>query len=108
MCSPRLLTLLRRSLILLGLTTAHGTTTPTGQRVSAQISPGVILGVLSWATAKVMIGVTPQDGTVTVSIFRAPRSILTTPGHMGLAKTTEITLFLEYNSLLRSSSGGPL
>ncbi len=39
-------------------------------------------------------GVTPQDGAVAAAIFRDPRGIPTTPGHMRLAATTEITPLL--------------
>ena len=35
-------------------------------------------------------GVTPQDGTVAAEIFRDPRGIPTTPGHMRLATTTPL------------------
>ena len=36
-------------------------------------------------------GVTLQDGTVGAEIFRDPRGIQTTPGHMRLATTTTST-----------------
>ena len=37
-------------------------------------------------------GVTPQDGTATATIFRAPIGIPTTPGHMRHATTTTLTM----------------
>merc|ERR1712063_87484 len=79
----------------------HGTiqqpALPTGHLVRAQtIPPGSVMAVSSMATAKVLIraegdGVTQQDGTVAAEIFRDPRGIPTTPGHMRLATTTPTT-----------------